>query len=90
MNITAKETAISELMTIPSVGPSIANDLWNIGIRRINDLKGADPNDLWLRISAHQGQTVCRCVLYTMRCAVYYASHKRHDPELLKWWNHKD
>ncbi len=31
-----------------------------------------------------------RCVLYVFRCANYYAAHKRHDPELLKWWNWKD
>jgi hypothetical protein len=29
-------------------------------------------------------------VLYVFRCAVYYASHEVHDPELLKWWNWKD
>jgi hypothetical protein len=28
--------------------------------------------------------------LYTFRCAVYYASNKRHNPKLLKWWNWKD
>jgi hypothetical protein len=31
-----------------------------------------------------------RCVLYGFREAVYYASHKNHDPELLKWWNWSD
>jgi hypothetical protein len=24
------------------------------------------------------------------RCAVYYAGHREHDAELLKWWNWKD
>ncbi len=24
------------------------------------------------------------------RCAVYFASSEKHDPELLKWWNWKD
>jgi hypothetical protein len=28
-------------------------------------------------------------VLYVFRCAVYYAGHREHDPELLKWWNWK-
>jgi hypothetical protein len=28
--------------------------------------------------------------LYTFRCAVYYASTKRHDPQLLKWWMWSD
>jgi len=29
-------------------------------------------------------------VLYTFRCAVYYASNSNHDPEKLKWWNWKN
>jgi hypothetical protein len=29
-------------------------------------------------------------VLYTFRCAVYFASNERHDPELLRWWAWKD
>jgi hypothetical protein len=33
---------------------------------------------------------VDRCLLYVFRCAVYFAEHTRHDPELLKWWNWKD
>lgn len=90
MSETIREAAKRELTTIPSVGPSIAGDLWDIGIRRIGDLKGADPEDLWMKINSHQGQMTCRCVLYTMRCAVYYASNDTTDPELLKWWNHKD
>ncbi|HUX06548.1 MAG TPA: helix-hairpin-helix domain-containing protein [Acidobacteriota bacterium] len=90
MSHAAREAVIRELTTIPGVGPSIAVDLWNIGIRGIEDLKGADPEDLWLKINSHQGQITCRCVLYTMRCAVYYASHEEHNPELLKWWHHKD
>jgi hypothetical protein len=36
------------------------------------------------------GQHVDRCVLYVFRCAVYFASESKHDPELLKWWNWKD
>jgi hypothetical protein len=29
-------------------------------------------------------------MLYTFRCAVYYASNTKHDSEKLKWWNWKD
>ncbi len=29
-------------------------------------------------------------LLYVFRCAVYYATNKKHDPELLKWWNWKE
>jgi len=33
---------------------------------------------------------VDRDMLCVFRRAVYYASHRDHDPELLKWWNWKD
>ena len=39
--MTPKET-IKELTIIPGVGKSIATDLFNIGIRHIDDLKGKD------------------------------------------------
>jgi hypothetical protein len=36
------------------------------------------------------GAHVDRCALYVFRCAVYFASEAKPDPELLKWWNWKD
>ena len=43
----AKEQSIKELKQIPGVGVSIANDLYNIGIRTIADLKSKDPQQLY-------------------------------------------
>jgi Pathogenicity locus len=43
-----KNQAIRELKQIPGVGVSIASDLWNIGIPSINDLKGKDPELLYI------------------------------------------
>ena len=79
-----------ELQRIPSVGPSIAADLRRLGIHRIADLRGADPLALYRRLCELEGAHVDRCVLYTFRCAVYFASRRRHDPELLRWWSWKD
>jgi hypothetical protein len=31
-----------------------------------------------------------RCILHVFRCAAYFASARKHGPELLKWWNWKD
>lgn len=85
-----KEAVKKEFQLIPGVGKSIAGDLWNLGIRSIEDLKTTDPEDLYLKHCAQKGGPVDRCVLYVFRCANYYASHDRRDPELLKWWNWKD
>ncbi len=82
--------ALRDLRRIPGVGPSIARDLFELGIRRVADLKGADPEDLYERRCKQQGVRIDRCLLYVFRCAVYFASHDKHDPELLKWWNWKD
>jgi hypothetical protein len=81
---------LAELQTIPGIGKSISEDLWNIGIRGITDLKNADPQDLYDHSCAYQGAKIDRCLLYVYRCAVYYASHKKHDPKKLLWWNWKD
>ena len=81
---------VSELEEIPGVGPSIADDLHQIGITRVAQLKNADPQKLFERANRDQGVVMDRCLLYVFRCAVYYASNVRHKPEKLKWWNWKD
>ncbi|UCF65085.1 MAG: helix-hairpin-helix domain-containing protein [bacterium] len=85
-----KKVIIKELMQIPGVGPSIAEDLWTLGIRSIVDLKGEDPERLYHQLCVESGLKLDRCVLYVFRCAVYYASHQSHDPDLLRWWNWKE
>ena len=85
-----KNQQLKELQQIPGVGKSISQDFYNIGIKKITDLKGKDPEDLYLKICAREGRQIDRCLLYVCRSSVYYASHKKHDPEKLKWWNWKD
>ncbi len=89
-NNICKEKAIQELRTIPGVGKSISVDLWNLGIRSVRALKNKNPEMLYRKHCIIVGRPIDRCLLYVFRCAVYYASHKRHDPELLLWWNWKD
>jgi hypothetical protein len=83
-------SALAELTRIPGVGPSIAGDLYLLGIRQVADLRGRDPELLYSKLCREMGQHVDRCVLYTFRCAVYFASESKPDLELLKWWNWKD
>ena len=86
----AKNAVLLELRRIPGVGKRISEDLWNLGIRSISDLKERSPEELYARLCVFQGTQVDRCMLYVFRCAVYFASTKRHDAELLKWWNWKE
>jgi hypothetical protein len=81
-----------ELMTIPGVGKSIANDLVQIGIKSVRDLKGKSPQALYDKSNRVAGCVQDRCLLYVFRCAVYFAEtpEKKRDAEKLKWWNWKD
>ena len=89
-NQTSGGTVGGDLRTIPGVGVSIAADLAGLGIGRVRDLEGRDPNRLYERLSAQRGERMDRCVLYVFRCAVYFAETPDPERELLKWWNWKD
>jgi hypothetical protein len=90
--MTNKEIAIKDLKKIPGVGNSIAEDLWNIGIRRTTDLKGQDPELLYDLSNLCARVKQDRCLLYVYRCAVYFADTEESERETmkLKWWNWKD
>jgi hypothetical protein len=77
------------LTVIPGIGKSIANDLLEIGINSVDDLRGKDPEQLYQISNKHVGKIQDRCLLYVFRCGVYYANGGR-DLEKLKWWNWKD
>ena len=79
-------------MVIPGVGKATANDLINIGINNVEDLKGKSPEQLYDDLCAFSGCKQDRCVLYVFRCVVYYAETplEKQDAEKLKWWNWKD
>lgn len=89
-NSVYKAVVLKQLQTIPGVGKACALDLWNIGIRQVADLKNQNPWRLYNQLNRVTGQTHDVCMLYTFRCAVYYASENQHDPEKLKWWNWKN
>jgi Pathogenicity locus len=84
------ESKITELKVIPGVGKSIAADLFNIGIRKVSDLKGKDPEVLFAQSNKMAGVQQDRCLLYVFRCAVYFAETPHPDAGKLLWWKWKD
>jgi hypothetical protein len=90
INLKRVQNAADELQNIPGVGSSIAEDLRSLGIRRVIDLRDKNPETLYDELCKKMGKPVDRCMLYVFRCAVYFASHTRHDSEKLKWWYWKD
>lgn len=81
---------MDDLQTIPGVGKNMAAHLNALGIERVADLKGQDPEALYERECLMQGCTVDRCVLYVYRLAVAWAEGRIETPEQRKWWNWKD
>jgi nucleotidyltransferase/DNA polymerase involved in DNA repair len=84
------ELTSGELEEIPGVGKKFASYLRELGFRSVRNLKDKSPEKLYIKLCARKGKRIDRCALYVLRCAVYYASNKKHNPELLKWWNWKD
>jgi hypothetical protein len=85
-----EDTLLKNLQEIPGVGPSIARDLHDLGIRKVTDLNGKNPEKMYHDLCRKRRQHIDRCLLYVFRCAVYYASHRKHNPSKLLWWNWKD
>lgn len=80
---------MTDLRSIPGVGKATEEDLLALGVDRVEKLIGADPDELFVRLTAYQGGYTDRCNLYVYRCAIYFAQGGR-DPRLLKWWSWKD
>lgn len=85
-----KTTDGSDLQSLPSIGPSLARDLRDLGFRSSEDLRGANPERMYADLRELRGTRIDPCVLYSFRCAVHAASTDDDDPELRKWWNWKD
>ena len=81
---------MKELRRIPGIGPSLAQDLFDLGVKKVSALRHRNPVILYKRLCTLRGQYQDRCVLYVFRCAVYFATEAQPDPERLKWWNWKD
>jgi hypothetical protein len=86
----AKPTGCHDLQSLPSIGPSLARDLRDLGYHVPADLRGQDPEKMFTDLCELRGQQVDRCVLYSFRCAVYAVTAGDKDPDLAKWWNWKD
>jgi hypothetical protein len=90
MKPATKQEVLKELQKIPAIGKACSLDLYNLGMRKISDLKNQNPAVLYDQLNTLSGMKHDICMLYTFRCAVYYASKKNHDEKKLKWWYWKD
>jgi len=85
-----KAKALKALQVIPGIGKSIALDLYNIGIKSPEDLRGKAPEILYEQSNALVRMKQDPCLLYTFRCATYFAETKSPEKKKLNWWYWKN
>ncbi|HZV71166.1 MAG TPA: helix-hairpin-helix domain-containing protein [Saprospiraceae bacterium] len=90
VNSKTQAEVLKEFQTIPSIGKACSLDLWNMGFRKVSELKGKNPAKLYAQLNTVTGMTHDICMLYTFRCAVYFVTENKHDKEKLNWWYWKD
>jgi hypothetical protein len=78
---TVKET-LKLLQTIPNIGPSMAQDLYDLGYRKPSDLKKQDPVAMYEKLCKMTKSRQDPCVLDTFMAAVHFAE----TGEEKKWW----
>lgn len=74
---------MSELTSIPNIGPAMERDLLRLGIERPEDLHGADPQELYERLGLLDGRPHDPCVLDTFTAAVAFVE----DGDTRPWWH---
>jgi hypothetical protein len=79
-----KRSHTVELTDLPNVGPSIANDLRSLGIRKPGDLAGRDPVVLYQRLNQQTGVRHDPCVLDVFMSVVDFMNGK--PPKA--WWKY--
>lgn len=80
--MTPADPRVKALTAIPNVGPAIARRLIRLGIETPDDLRGRDPEELYLRLAEVDGAPEDPCVLDTFTAAVAYADGEPARP----WW----
>jgi hypothetical protein len=82
--------SLAQFQLLGSVGPSLAQDLWDLGFCSITDLKGANPAEMYQRFGEITGQRVDPCVEDVFRCAVAQAQNPKLPAEMRQWWMWKE
>jgi hypothetical protein len=81
-----KMETLKRLQELPGIGPSLADDLFGLGYRAPEDLQGANPVEMFVRLEEQTGSTQDPCVFDAFQCAVYCASTEDPEPLLSQWW----
>lgn len=83
----AKElSALIQFENCTSVGPSTAQDLWNLGYRSLKDLQDEDPTEIYERLCRQVGNRVDPCLLDVFRSIIAQAKNPNLPVDQRNWW----
>lgn len=81
MNESERET-IARLGEIPNVGPAMAADLLKLGVRRLEDAAGLDPDEMYYRLCTLDARRHDPCVRDVFAAVISFAEGGQAKP----WW----
>ena len=76
------DRAVARLQKIPNVGPRMAGDLLRLGIGRLQDAAGRDPDEMYYELCALDAKRHDPCVRDVFAAVVSYAGGEPARP----WW----
>jgi Pathogenicity locus len=79
---TGREEVVARLQSIPNVGPRMAADLLKLGIQRLEDAAGRDPDEMYHELCALDAKRHDPCVLDIFAAVVSQAEGHPARP----WW----
>jgi hypothetical protein len=82
MSESERET-VARLREIPNVGPKMAADLLKLGVRRLEDAAGRDPDEMYHELCALDARRHDPCVRDVFATVVSYAEGGPARP----WWD---
>jgi hypothetical protein len=73
---------VARLQAIPNVGPKMAAELLKLGVRRLEDVAGRDPDEMYHELCATDAKRHDLCVRDVFAAMVSYADGGPARP----WW----
>ena len=77
-----RDGAAARLQEIPNVGPKIAAELLKLGLERLEDAAGRDPDEMYRELCALEAKRHDPCVRDVFAAVVSYAQGDPARP----WW----
>ena len=77
---------MGDLRMVPGIGAKKEKELIALGYGSLEELKNADPDELYVKACLKEGWQLDKCVLYAFRCAVAFAKDPAPNPDNYRWW----